>query len=100
MKRRSLWFTQVLAADILAGRKRDTIRPLRPGLPEVGDEVRASVGPRPSFAILVVKARELLGWSDLDAERQAGMRSHYRKVKDLTDIQLVRLSFDVLEMYA
>ena len=89
---RSLWFTQALALEILAGRKRETIRVLRPGLPSEGEIVAAQVGPRPAFALLRIEAVEPIGLDDLDDAHRAALARHYPG-SDLGATPLLRLVF-------
>jgi len=89
---KSVWFTAALAADVLAGRKMETVRPNRSGLPNPGEVVRAQCGPRPPFALLTVDSHEIISIASMDADRQSSLQRLYPH-KDLTSVDLVRLRF-------
>lgn len=88
---RSLWFKQCFVADILAGRKTDTMRPLSARLPAAGDLVRLCVGPRPPFAEAKIKSVEIIELVSLSAERRGALSRCYRDPPS----RLARLVFRV-----
>jgi len=63
---KTLWFKGKYVHPILSGSKTDTVRKNSNRLPNEGEQVKLTVGPRPAFAIAVVdsieSANELPEW--------------------------------------
>lgn len=72
----SIWFKNQYVEPILSGDKVDTIRRGRK-LYVPGTILRASVGPRPPFAMLEVIECELITLATCLPERRASLRSLY-----------------------
>ena len=66
---KTLWFKSEFVADILCGKKCDTIRTQSTRLPKVGDVVAFSVGPRPLFAQAIIERIEAVTIAELPLER-------------------------------
>jgi len=86
----TLWFRRCYVADILSGKKRDTIRRVGSRLPRVGQEVSLSVGPRPAFARALITSADPVSLAELDQERAAAVQQMYGSDP------LVRLRFDLV----
>lgn len=87
---RNIWFQAIDVEAILARSKTDTIR--KPGSPhKAGDVVRASVGPRPHFALLRITAAEPVRLRDLPIERRRRTAQLHPGYK-----QLCRLHFELI----
>lgn len=88
---KTLWFKATYVADILCGSKTDTIRKASKRLPDVGDRVAFSVGPRDPFAFARVVLVEPV--QDIDPHRATALASIY---DDHMRADYVRIEF-VLE---
>lgn len=67
---KTLWFKAQFVPAILAGEKRDTIRPESTRLPTVGETIALSVGPRKPFARAVVTRRARVNQHMLSSGRR------------------------------
>lgn len=82
---RQLWFKQWMVPDILSGAKADTLRRGDVSA-EIGSTIRASVGPRPPFALLEVTGCEVVDVSAVEPERRARLLAIYPDVAQVTRI--------------
>lgn len=85
---KTLWFKAEYVADILRGAKTDTIRKASRRLPDVGERVAFSVGPRDPFAFARVVS--IAPAQDIDQGRSAALASIYH---DHADADYVRIEF-------
>jgi hypothetical protein len=83
---KTLWFKQIYVQDILSGTKVDTIRKRSSRLPNVGDIVAFTVGPRPPFCN--VRIISISPAEDLSDYRATQVRGIYGDTADT-----VRLTF-------
>jgi hypothetical protein len=89
-----LWFKQEFVGSILSGEKRDTIRKASRRLPQAGDIVQFSVGPRPAFARARITAVTPVRHASISAARRAQLARCYEAADPADD--MVRLTFDLL----
>lgn len=90
---KTLWFKQCYVAPILAGEKIDTIRRESNRLPNVGDQVALTVGPRPAFGAAEIVQRELIDLESLTETRRREVLGIYA---DETG-PMTRLTFRLLD---
>jgi hypothetical protein len=88
---KTLWFKSCYVADILAGKKRDTIRRASGRLPMLGETVAFSVGPRTPFARARIAAVEQI--ADLPDWRKNQVVDAYGEVP----ADAVRLVFELVD---
>jgi len=89
---KTLWFKAQFVQEILAGAKRDTIRPESARLPLVGETIALSVGPRKPFARAVVTRRARVDRSRLTRSRHDQVSECYGELPENS----IRLWFRLL----
>lgn len=92
---KTLWFKQIYVTSILDGSKHITVRPPSTRLPDVGEVVAASVGPRRPFAHLLIEGKRVARVQELTPEHRKDVEALYG-----VDQDLVELRFSVQEMSA
>lgn len=90
---KTLWFKQCHVSPILAGEKTDTIRRKSGRLPNEGDIVALSVGPRLPFCTAEIMRREPIDLSALSPTRRDEVLGIY---VDETG-PMTRLTFRILD---
>lgn len=89
---KTLWFKQRFVEDILAGKKRDTMRPVSKRRFMVGDVCSLSVGPRAPFASARITKVEVIKLASLPAWRREQVLACYKA----PPAEMMRLCFRVL----
>jgi len=89
---KALWFKGEYVEPILTGAKDSTVRRAATCRVFAGETVRATVGPRPHFAILQITKREDITLADLDADYRRDVQRLYP-----AEEHFVRITFTTIQ---
>lgn len=91
---KTLWFKQCYVSPILSGEKTDTVRRESGRLPNEGDIVALTVGPRPAFCTAKITRRAQINLAALPEKRRAEVLGIYVNETG----PMARLTFRVIEI--